>query len=63
MNYEYARSLGVICFYDLAQQYFEMAHGQGNRPHSFNLENAAAMAPPIGVEAGARFGLPPAGLP
>lgn len=26
MNYEYARSLGVTCFYDLAQQYFDKAY-------------------------------------
>jgi tetratricopeptide (TPR) repeat protein len=26
MNYEYARSLGVTCFYDLAQQYFDTAY-------------------------------------
>ena len=26
MNYEYARSLGVTCFYELAQQYFDKAY-------------------------------------
>lgn len=26
MNYEYARSLGVTCFYDLAQEYFDKAY-------------------------------------
>jgi hypothetical protein len=34
-----------------------------NRPYPFNLKNAAAIAPPIGAEAGARFGLLTAGLP
>ena len=29
-----------------------------SRPHPFNFENAAAMAPPIGAEADARFGFP-----
>jgi tetratricopeptide (TPR) repeat protein len=26
MNYEYARSLGVTCFYDLAQEYFDKSY-------------------------------------
>ena len=34
-----------------------------NRPHPLSFANAAAMAPPVGAEAGVRFGLPPAGLP
>jgi len=29
-----------------------------SRPHPFNFENAAAIAPPVGAEAGARFGFP-----
>lgn len=33
MNYEYARSLGVTCFYDLAQQYFEAAYSLDKETH------------------------------
>ncbi|HSO46834.1 MAG TPA: PH domain-containing protein [Rhizobiaceae bacterium] len=38
-----------LCIYEVQAE---------TRPHRFNFENAAAIAPSTGAEAGARFGLP-----
>jgi tetratricopeptide (TPR) repeat protein len=46
MNYEYARSLGVTCFYDLAQQYFETAYSldkETNGPAYMSLVELSRM--------------------
>ena len=46
MNYEYARSLGVTCFYDLAQQYFEAAYSldkESNGPTYMSLGELSRM--------------------
>ena len=52
-----ARTRGQVSIRGLA-----FCHSE-TRSHRFNFENAAAMAPPTGAAADARFGFPPAGLP
>ena len=44
MNYEYARSLGVTCFYELAQQYFDKAYALDKETHGPTYMSSVELA-------------------